>query len=168
MSSEGSSRDPVNNDPKATTSGPKPVEDYAQRLRQRDALVVLNEVIRKLIMERRAIENDIIHQRAVLDDQIARLSATDENIQTLQTVWEDMAAGFGHPFHNTLPIDSIGHLLVPFTHHAFDLPEDPTSKIAGALGNEHLEWLDEENLLGAEEKVLEYLRDVLRHEEEST
>ncbi|KAJ5500965.1 hypothetical protein N7527_012086 [Penicillium freii] len=69
---------------------------------------------------------------------------------------------------NILPIDSIGHLLVPFTHHAFDLLEDPALKIAGALGNEHLEWLDEDNLLGAEEKVLEYLRDVLRHEEEST
>lgn len=99
MSSEGSSRDPVSNDPKDTTSGPKPVEDYAQRLHQRDALVALNEVIRKLIMERRVIENDIIHQRAILNGQIARLSAADENIQTLQNVWEDMAAGFGHPSH---------------------------------------------------------------------
>jgi dUTPase len=36
-----------------------------------------------------------------------------------------------------------------------------------AVGNEHLEWLDEDNLLGAEEKVLEYLRDVLRHEQDS-
>lgn len=33
------------------------------------------------------------------------------------------------------------------------------------LGNEHLEWLDEDNLIGAEEKELEYLRDVLRHAE---
>lgn len=30
------------------------------------------------------------------------------------------------------------------------------------VGNEHLEWLDEDNLVGAEEKVLEYLHDVLR------
>ncbi|KAJ5443102.1 hypothetical protein N7491_000940 [Penicillium cf. griseofulvum] len=100
MSSEGSSHDPVNNDRKATTSGPKPVEDYAQRVHQRDTLVVLNEVIRNLILERPVIENDIIHQRPVLNNQIARLSAIDENIQTLQNVWEDMAAGFGHPFHN--------------------------------------------------------------------
>ena len=34
-----------------------------------------------------------------------------------------------------------------------------------ALGNEHLEWLDEDNLTGAEEKVDEYLRDVYRHED---
>lgn len=31
-----------------------------------------------------------------------------------------------------------------------------------ALGNEHLEWLDEDNLVGAEEKVLEYLQNVLQ------
>ncbi|CRL21611.1 unnamed protein product [Penicillium camemberti] len=70
----GSPRDPVNNDPKATTSGPEPAEDHAQR-------------------------NDIIYQRAFLSDQITRLSATDENIQTLQKAWEDMAAGFGHSAH---------------------------------------------------------------------
>ncbi|KAJ5933151.1 hypothetical protein N7516_007640 [Penicillium verrucosum] len=99
MSSEGSSRDPVTNDPKATTSGPKPIEGYAPLVHQRDALVALNEVIRKLIMERSVIENDITHQRAVLNDQIARLSNTDESIQTLQNVWGDMAAGFGHPSH---------------------------------------------------------------------
>lgn len=99
MPSQGSSHDPVNKDTKATTSGPKPAEDHAQRVHQRDALVALNEVIRKLIMERNVIENDITHQRAVLSDQITRLSAADENIQTLQKVWEDMAAGFGHPSH---------------------------------------------------------------------
>ncbi|KAJ5598684.1 hypothetical protein N7537_008768 [Penicillium hordei] len=99
MPSQGSSRDPVNNDSIATTSGPKPVKDYAQRIHQRDALVALNEVIRNLIKERSVIENSIFHQRAVLNDQIARLSATDENIQTLQKVWDDMAAGFGHPSH---------------------------------------------------------------------
>lgn len=36
------------------------------------------------------------------------------------------------------------------------------------VGNQYLQWLDEDNLLGAEEKVLEYLRDVLRHEQEPT
>ncbi|KAJ5392853.1 hypothetical protein N7465_011827 [Penicillium sp. CMV-2018d] len=36
------------------------------------------------------------------------------------------------PSHLPSPIDSIGHILVPFTHHAFDLLlEDPTLKIAG-------------------------------------
>ncbi|KAG0152943.1 hypothetical protein PDIDSM_1902 [Penicillium digitatum] len=36
------------------------------------------------------------------------------------------------------------------------------------VGNEHLEWLDEDNLVGAEEKVLEYLQDVLHHTQEFT
>ncbi|EKV05442.1 hypothetical protein PDIP_83000 [Penicillium digitatum Pd1] len=36
------------------------------------------------------------------------------------------------------------------------------------VGNEHLEWLDEDNLVGAEEKVLEYLQDFLHHTQEST
>jgi hypothetical protein len=57
--------------------------------------VTLNNVIRKLILERNDIENEIVRQRAVLADQVARLSTTDENIETLQKVWEDMAAGFG-------------------------------------------------------------------------
>lgn len=99
MRSQGSSHDPVNKDTKATTSGPNPAEDHTQRVHQRDALVALTEVIRKLIMERNVIENDITHQRAVLSDQITRLSTADENIQTLQKVWEDMAAGFRHPSH---------------------------------------------------------------------
>jgi hypothetical protein len=60
--------------------------------------VTLNNVIRKLILERNDIENEIVRQRAVLADQVARLSTTDENIETLQKVWEDMAAGFGLQF----------------------------------------------------------------------
>lgn len=99
MPSQESSHNTVNNDSKATTNGPKPVEDHDQRVHQRDALLALNEVIRKLIMERSVIENDIIHQRAVLSEQMTRLSATDENIQTLQKVWEDMTAGFGNQSH---------------------------------------------------------------------
>ncbi|KAK4866015.1 hypothetical protein LT330_008755 [Penicillium expansum] len=86
----------VENDLKATTGRPRPVPDSTKRA-QRDALVALNDVIKKLILERTDVENEIIRQRAVLADQMARLSTTNENIQSLQKVWEDMAAGFGLP-----------------------------------------------------------------------
>ncbi|KAJ6177800.1 hypothetical protein N7519_008261 [Penicillium mononematosum] len=96
MSSPGFPRDPVDDDPKASIGGPKTTADSSQRAKsQRDALVSLNNVVRKLILERNGIENEIVRQRAVLADQVARLSATDENIESLQKVWEDMAAGFG-------------------------------------------------------------------------
>ena len=98
MPSWGSHRDAVNNDPEATTGGPNPTSESSQRAHsQRDALVALNDVIRKLTLERNNIENEIIRQRAVLADQITRLSTTEENIRSLQKVWEDMATGFGLP-----------------------------------------------------------------------
>ncbi|KAJ5822542.1 hypothetical protein N7447_004882 [Penicillium robsamsonii] len=62
---------------------------------QRDALVALQKVIQKMILESSAIQGDIIRQRAALDGQVARLSSTAKTIQSLQSVWEDMAAGFG-------------------------------------------------------------------------
>lgn len=95
MSSSGLPRGPVDDDPKATTGGPKPVPDSAQRIRQRDALVALNEVINSLILEQSVIQNEIIRQRAILAHQTARLDTTEANIQALQHVWEDMAAAFG-------------------------------------------------------------------------
>ncbi|KAJ5253878.1 hypothetical protein N7524_011058 [Penicillium chrysogenum] len=69
MSSQGLHCDGVNNGPKATTGGPNPTSESSkssQRARsQRDALVALNDVIRKLILEQNEIENEIIRQRVV-------------------------------------------------------------------------------------------------------
>ncbi|CAG8032184.1 unnamed protein product [Penicillium nalgiovense] len=96
MSSQRLHLDAVNNDPRATTGGPNPTSESSQRAHsQREALVVLNDVIRRMILERNKIETEILRQRAVLADQMVRLSTTEENIQSLQEVWENMATGFG-------------------------------------------------------------------------
>ncbi|KAJ5855074.1 hypothetical protein N7534_007617 [Penicillium rubens] len=67
MSSQGLHRDAVNNGPKAMTGGPNPTSESSessQRARsQQDALVALNDVIRKLILEQNEIENKMIRQR---------------------------------------------------------------------------------------------------------
>ncbi|KAJ6141876.1 hypothetical protein N7497_010975 [Penicillium chrysogenum] len=93
MSSQGLHRDAVNNGPKAMT----------------DALVALNDVIRKLILEQNEIENKMIRQRVVQfesghNDQGKQKTCLYQdrhlataNIQTLQEVWENMATGFGLP-----------------------------------------------------------------------
>ncbi|KAJ5173627.1 uncharacterized protein N7500_001558 [Penicillium coprophilum] len=98
MSSQDLIRDSVANGPKATTvpgpADPSPSErERAQH--QRDALVALQEVIQTMILERNVIENDLFYQRAALENQVARLSKADKNIQNLQSVWDNMAAGFG-------------------------------------------------------------------------
>ncbi|OQE04741.1 hypothetical protein PENVUL_c030G06408 [Penicillium vulpinum] len=96
MSSPEILRDLVAGESNATATPSSAIPDSSlQKKAQRDALVGLDEVIRTMILERTAIQNDIIQQRAVLDDQLARLSSADEHIQNLQTVWATMAAGFG-------------------------------------------------------------------------
>ncbi|KXG50516.1 uncharacterized protein PGRI_070070 [Penicillium griseofulvum] len=96
MSSPKPSHDPVDNESRTMAGYLEPtVPHTSQQMQlQRDALVALDEVITKLIVERGAIEDEIIRQRAVLAYQLTRRSAIDDHIRNLQDVWNKMAAGF--------------------------------------------------------------------------
>ncbi|KAJ5972996.1 uncharacterized protein N7479_002914 [Penicillium vulpinum] len=85
----------VANEATATAASESAIPDSSTRTgAQRDALAGLDEVIRKMILERSVVQTDIIQQRAVLNRQVAHLSSIDENIQNLQGVWANMATDF--------------------------------------------------------------------------